>query len=164
MRRKWNILFLYSCWILLLYDHDDDEKNIVVPWYYYCRCWRACAICARIVPSMWLMMTSLYWCCCCCYCWYVSGALGKAYALLLASRGAAVVVNDLGVPMKGEVCDTWYDIMIFIHHVSHIMCIQTICWCMEHNVYIHLRHIDAIMCHIMSYIYINSPLIIVQLN
>lgn len=33
------------------------------------------------------------------------GALGKAYALLLASRGAAVVVNDLGVPMKGESSD-----------------------------------------------------------
>lgn len=30
------------------------------------------------------------------------GALGRAYALLFASRGASVVVNDLGVPMKGE--------------------------------------------------------------
>jgi len=30
------------------------------------------------------------------------GALGRAYCLLFASRGAAVVVNDLGVPMKGE--------------------------------------------------------------
>jgi len=29
------------------------------------------------------------------------GALGRAYALLLASRGASVVVNDLGVPMAG---------------------------------------------------------------
>ncbi len=29
------------------------------------------------------------------------GALGRAYALLLASRGASVVVNDLGVPMSG---------------------------------------------------------------
>jgi NAD(P)-dependent dehydrogenase (short-subunit alcohol dehydrogenase family)/putative sterol carrier protein len=28
------------------------------------------------------------------------GALGRAYALLLASRGCAVVVNDLGVPMN----------------------------------------------------------------
>lgn len=34
------------------------------------------------------------------------GALGKAYALLLASRGCAIVVNDLGVPMKGESSDT----------------------------------------------------------
>ena len=31
----------------------------------------------------------------------VAGALGRAYALLLASRGASVVVNDLGVPMAG---------------------------------------------------------------
>jgi NAD(P)-dependent dehydrogenase (short-subunit alcohol dehydrogenase family) len=30
-----------------------------------------------------------------------AGALGRAYALLLASRGASVVVNDLGVPMAG---------------------------------------------------------------
>jgi len=30
------------------------------------------------------------------------GALGRAYALAFASRGAAVVVNDLGVPMAGE--------------------------------------------------------------
>lgn len=30
------------------------------------------------------------------------GALGRAYALLFAKRGASVVVNDLGVPMKGE--------------------------------------------------------------
>ncbi len=34
------------------------------------------------------------------------GALGRAYALLFASRGAAVVVNDLGVPMQGDGKDT----------------------------------------------------------
>jgi len=34
------------------------------------------------------------------------GALGRAYALLLASRGAAVVVNDLGVPMNAMKGDT----------------------------------------------------------
>ena len=28
--------------------------------------------------------------------------LGRAYALLLAERGAKIVVNDLGVSMKGE--------------------------------------------------------------
>lgn len=33
------------------------------------------------------------------------GALGRAYSLLLASRGCAVVVNDLGVPMKGSGSD-----------------------------------------------------------
>lgn len=35
----------------------------------------------------------------------VTGAgsgLGKIYALFFASRGAKVVVNDLGVSMKGE--------------------------------------------------------------
>ncbi len=31
------------------------------------------------------------------------GGLGKAYALLLASRGAAVVVNDLGTSHTGQV-------------------------------------------------------------
>lgn len=31
------------------------------------------------------------------------GALGRAYALLFASRGAKVVVNDLGVPMHVKV-------------------------------------------------------------
>src|SRR5206468_9238039 len=31
--------------------------------------------------------------------------LGRSYALLLASRGAKVVVNDLGVSMKGEGVD-----------------------------------------------------------
>lgn len=30
------------------------------------------------------------------------GGLGKAYALFFASRGANVVVNDLGGGMKGE--------------------------------------------------------------
>lgn len=30
------------------------------------------------------------------------GALGRAYALLLASRGCSVLVNDLGVPMAGS--------------------------------------------------------------
>lgn len=30
------------------------------------------------------------------------GGLGKAYALFFASRGANVVVNDLGVSHKGE--------------------------------------------------------------
>lgn len=30
------------------------------------------------------------------------GGLGKAYALFFASRGASVVVNDLGVSHKGE--------------------------------------------------------------
>lgn len=30
------------------------------------------------------------------------GGLGKAYALYYASRGAAVVVNDLGASHKGE--------------------------------------------------------------
>ena len=30
------------------------------------------------------------------------GGLGKAYALFFASRGANVVVNDLGVSFKGE--------------------------------------------------------------
>src|SRR5579872_7360847 len=38
----------------------------------------------------------------------VSGAgrgLGRSYALLLASRGAKVVVNDLGVGLKGEGAD-----------------------------------------------------------
>lgn len=34
------------------------------------------------------------------------GALGRAYALLFASRGASVVVNDLGVPMQGDGKDT----------------------------------------------------------
>jgi NAD(P)-dependent dehydrogenase (short-subunit alcohol dehydrogenase family)/putative sterol carrier protein len=33
------------------------------------------------------------------------GALGRAYALLFASRGASVVVNDLGVSMSGEDSD-----------------------------------------------------------
>jgi len=33
------------------------------------------------------------------------GALGRAYALLFASRGAAVVVNDLGVPLTGNTTD-----------------------------------------------------------
>jgi NAD(P)-dependent dehydrogenase (short-subunit alcohol dehydrogenase family) len=32
----------------------------------------------------------------------IAGALGRAYALLLASRGCAVVVNDLGVPLLGS--------------------------------------------------------------
>ena len=32
--------------------------------------------------------------------------LGRSYALLLASRGAKVVVNDLGVSMKGDGADT----------------------------------------------------------
>jgi hypothetical protein len=31
------------------------------------------------------------------------GGLGKAYALFLASRGAKVVVNDLGTSTRGEV-------------------------------------------------------------
>ena len=31
--------------------------------------------------------------------------LGRAYALLLASRGAKVVVNDLGSSLKGEGAD-----------------------------------------------------------
>ncbi len=30
------------------------------------------------------------------------GGLGRAYALLLAARGASVVVNDLGGSMHGE--------------------------------------------------------------
>ena len=30
------------------------------------------------------------------------GGLGKAYALFFASKGATVVVNDLGVSHKGE--------------------------------------------------------------
>lgn len=30
------------------------------------------------------------------------GGLGKAYALFFASRGASVVVNDLGSSFKGE--------------------------------------------------------------
>lgn len=30
------------------------------------------------------------------------GGLGRAYALALAARGCAVVVNDLGGGMKGE--------------------------------------------------------------
>ncbi|HEX6386211.1 MAG TPA: SDR family oxidoreductase, partial [Anaerolineae bacterium] len=34
------------------------------------------------------------------------GGLGRAYALLLASRGASVVVNDLGGGMHGEGSDT----------------------------------------------------------
>lgn len=32
--------------------------------------------------------------------------LGRAYALLLAARGAKVVVNDLGVSFKGEGSDS----------------------------------------------------------
>jgi NAD(P)-dependent dehydrogenase (short-subunit alcohol dehydrogenase family) len=32
------------------------------------------------------------------------GGLGKTYALLFASRGASVVVNDLGTSHTGEVC------------------------------------------------------------
>src|SRR6202020_1999393 len=38
----------------------------------------------------------------------ISGAgrgLGRAYALLLASRGAKIVVNDLGVGLKGNGAD-----------------------------------------------------------
>ena len=31
--------------------------------------------------------------------------LGRAYALLLASRGAKIVVNDLGASLKGEAAD-----------------------------------------------------------
>lgn len=34
------------------------------------------------------------------------GGLGKAYALFFASRGANVVVNDLGGSFKGEGADT----------------------------------------------------------
>jgi len=34
------------------------------------------------------------------------GGLGKAYALLLASRGAKVVVNDLGGSFDGVGADT----------------------------------------------------------
>lgn len=30
------------------------------------------------------------------------GALGRAHALLFASRGASVVVNDLGVSLSGD--------------------------------------------------------------
>ena len=30
------------------------------------------------------------------------GGLGKAYALFFASRGASVVVNDIGASFKGE--------------------------------------------------------------
>lgn len=32
------------------------------------------------------------------------GGLGRAYALYFASRGAKVVVNDLGGSFRGEVC------------------------------------------------------------
>ena len=35
------------------------------------------------------------------HCIHISG-LGRCYALLLASRGASVVVNDLGVSRSGE--------------------------------------------------------------
>ena len=41
-----------------------------------------------------LSIISLSFCLC-------EGALGRAYALLLASRGCSIVVNDLGVPMQG---------------------------------------------------------------
>ena len=34
------------------------------------------------------------------------GGLGRAYALFFASRGASVVVNDLGGSFKGEGNDT----------------------------------------------------------
>jgi hypothetical protein len=33
---------------------------------------------------------------------FVGGGLGKAYAVFFASRGANVVVNDLGGSFKGE--------------------------------------------------------------
>ena len=36
----------------------------------------------------------------------LSGGLGKAYALFLGSRGASVVVNDLGGSFKGEGTDS----------------------------------------------------------
>jgi len=34
------------------------------------------------------------------------GGLGKAYATFFASRGAKVVVNDLGASLKGEASST----------------------------------------------------------
>lgn len=42
------------------------------------------------------------------------GGLGKAYALFFASRGASVVVNDLGGSFKGEGNST--KVRSILHH------------------------------------------------
>lgn len=47
------------------------------------------------------------------------GGLGKAYALFFASRGASVVVNDLGGSFKGEGASTkvfWIHLQASTHY------------------------------------------------
>lgn len=55
------------------------------------------------------------------------GGLGKQYALFFASRGANVVVNDLGGSFKGEGAGTKVSILIF--NVEHVLtCVRQLIW------------------------------------
>jgi hypothetical protein len=47
------------------------------------------------------------------------GGLGKTYALLFASRGASVVVNDLGTSHTGEVCVLAFLLLAQINDVGN---------------------------------------------
>lgn len=47
------------------------------------------------------------------------GGLGKVYALFFASRGASVVVNDLGGSFKGEGNDTKVSSAIYPSRLWH---------------------------------------------
>jgi multifunctional beta-oxidation protein len=43
------------------------------------------------------------------------GGLGKAYALFFGSRGASVVVNDLGGSFKGDGASSKVDTLFFFY-------------------------------------------------